>query len=135
MGALSRPLTDAGLKRDKKWDKKYKRSYAHSAEKWLERASNHPDFDSLVFDDEDPATDDVLRGLLTKGLFCQSAKDFDAPSWYTLAQDRRIWNEVCLAADHELRGQARSEKRQKKQSKDKAKVFRLNADAAIWQLF
>ena len=131
---FQRPKTASSLNGALKRRSYFQRTYKRSALEWLERATKHPEFEDTKFD-EDPATDSVLRELLTKGLSCRSVRDFDVPSWYTLAVDRILWNEVCLLVDHEVRGDQRIAKRQKKDSKFQAKTFTLNADAAIWQLF
>ena len=113
----------------------FRRTYGHKAEEWLTWATQHPEFNMPGTFDEDPDTDSVLRDLLTKGLSCRSVSDSDdRPSWYTLAQDRILWNEVCLLADHECLGEERIAKRKKKANKNDAKDLARDAEAAVWIL-
>ena len=112
-----------------------KRTYGSNAFKWLERAAEHPEFKDTVFD-INPETNTSLKENISEGLSCKSPQDFDFQhSWLTLAQNRETWTEVCLLADHELKGKARVERRQKIASKAKAKNSRLINDAAIWHLY
>jgi hypothetical protein len=127
-----RPLTST---LDLKRNGHFRRTYGHKAAEWLERATEHPEFNIPGSFDEDPDTDSVLRDLLTKGLSCHSVSDSDdRPSWYTLAQDRILWNEVCLLVDHECLGEDRIAKRKKKANKNDAKDLARDAEAAVWSL-
>lgn len=114
---------------------RFLRTYGHNAARWLKRVTKHPEFDTPGSFDTDPDTDSVLRDHLKVGVFCRSIKDSNKlPSWYTLAQSRSGWNEVCLFVDHECLGKERKAKRLKKAAKITAKNSSLSADAAIWSL-
>ena len=127
-----RPLTST---LDLRRNGHFRRTYGHKAEEWLTWATQHPEFNRPGTFDEDPDTDSVLRDLLTMGLSCRSVSDSDdRPSWYTLAQDRILWNEVCLLADHECLGEERIVKRKKKANKNDAKDLAQDAEAAVWNL-
>jgi hypothetical protein len=113
----------------------FKRTYGQKAAEWLTRATEHPDFNEPGSFDKDPDSDLVLRNCFTKGIFCQTVSESnEVPSWYVLAQDRILWNEVCLLVDHECLGKTRIAKRQKKAAKNKARDSSLNAEAEIWCL-